>query len=93
MGDYIRAFSISQFHKNYETPQDAASKLLQEKLAISYNEIKVIPSSEALRRAFCMLNISLVYSNIQLTRVIMTQPNVTTFKNIPIVCGICTLEY
>ncbi|GBM68132.1 Coiled-coil domain-containing protein 93 [Araneus ventricosus] len=39
-GDYIRAFSVSQFHKNYETPEDITSKLLKEKMAVSYGEIK-----------------------------------------------------
>ncbi|GFR11167.1 coiled-coil domain-containing protein 93 [Trichonephila clavata] len=39
-GDYIRAFSISQFHKSYETPEDIAAKILKEKMAVSYGEIK-----------------------------------------------------
>lgn len=40
MGDYIRAFSISQFHKSFETPEDVESRLLNEKMALFYHEMK-----------------------------------------------------
>ncbi|CAL1267192.1 unnamed protein product [Larinioides sclopetarius] len=49
-GDYIRAFSVSQFHKNYETPEDITSKLLKEKMAVSYGEIKEVYRPQRLFR-------------------------------------------
>lgn len=49
-GDYIRAFSILQFHKNYETPEDIATKLLKEKIAVSYGEIKEVYRPQRLFR-------------------------------------------
>ncbi|GFY59846.1 coiled-coil domain-containing protein 93 [Trichonephila inaurata madagascariensis] len=49
-GDYIRAFSISQFHKSYETPEDIAAKILKEKMAVSYGEIKEVYRPQRLFR-------------------------------------------
>ncbi|GIZ04140.1 coiled-coil domain-containing protein 93 [Caerostris extrusa] len=49
-GDYIRAFSVSQFHKNYETPEDIASKILKDKMYVSYGEIKEVYRPQRLFR-------------------------------------------
>ncbi|KAG8193575.1 hypothetical protein JTE90_000212 [Oedothorax gibbosus] len=49
-GDYIRAFSISQFHKQYEMPEDNATKLIKEKMAVTYEEIKEVYRPQRLFR-------------------------------------------
>ncbi|XP_055947206.1 coiled-coil domain-containing protein 93-like isoform X2 [Argiope bruennichi] len=49
-GDYIRAFSVYQFQKNYETLEDITSKLLKEKMAMSYEELKDVYKPQRLFR-------------------------------------------
>ncbi|VDI76881.1 Hypothetical predicted protein [Mytilus galloprovincialis] len=40
MGDYIRAFSVSQFNKNHKTPEDVSFELLIEKSTDSVASVK-----------------------------------------------------
>ncbi|XP_071154810.1 coiled-coil domain-containing protein 93-like isoform X4 [Mytilus edulis] len=40
MGDYIRAFSVSQFNKNHKTPEDVSFELLIEKSTDSVANVK-----------------------------------------------------
>ncbi|XP_042901426.1 coiled-coil domain-containing protein 93 isoform X2 [Parasteatoda tepidariorum] len=49
-GDYIRAFSVYQFHKNFEMPEDAAASTLKEKMAVSYKNIKEVYRPQRLFR-------------------------------------------
>ncbi|XP_023931883.1 coiled-coil domain-containing protein 93-like [Lingula anatina] len=45
MGDYIRAFSVSQFNKNHKTPEDELFEQLKEKAVSSVSAVKVCISS------------------------------------------------
>lgn len=49
-GDYIRTFSISQFHKCYETPEDKELRLVTDKMAVVYDEIKEVYRPQRLFR-------------------------------------------
>ncbi|XP_035215169.1 coiled-coil domain-containing protein 93-like, partial [Stegodyphus dumicola] len=50
MNDYIRAFSVSQFHKSYEMPEDLALRLTKEKMIVAYKEIKDVYRPQRLFR-------------------------------------------
>ncbi|XP_054712330.1 coiled-coil domain-containing protein 93-like isoform X1 [Uloborus diversus] len=50
MGDYIRAFSISQFQKSYEMPEDVIFKETKEKMLESYQDIKDVYRPQRLFR-------------------------------------------